>query len=590
MFTERQLQILAYLSSSDRWTLGSTLASMLNVSKRTLQIDIKKINEQLSGKTRILSNNRFGYLLEDRDGLFDRKPQEERQLNPHGAYGRSKQILMLLLFEKDYISIGHMADKLYISKSTISSCLAQVRRVIGRTPGARLQISSNRGIRILASESVKRIMCMKCMDTRVDYASILNLHQFDQIYVMEETLSSIVAKQLVRHTFIVTGEAFHDLVKYIAIGMFRTRLGFEEEMPLKVIDIPDLLSEILNEVGQEISYEFTPAETQYIAARIQELNLVQKPKSPDRSIVGTLDEFLNSIREQTGYQLHIDKELQRNFADHILRMKRRIESGRNNIGNNTKELCLRYPLEFHLLKTCLSPILGVKIPDAELDYLIYYLASAIDTTRKKLKVLLVTDSSAGSIYEMERLLKYYIAEKITAIRAVPLYLYSQMEEAHEDGFPVLITTEKELALKDKRFRLIDEFASPDQMEQIRRQVYQMDQDRTLLRRKELSAKYFHELVKSSDIEKMENELRKTLSLLEQGKNERTVSAESIGDNVLYVISHEIPKTNRICRFSTRSPVKYQGKQITKVVTARYGGEGDLIEFFDLLRHVLSISI
>ena len=128
------------------------------------------------------------------------------------------------------------------------------------------------------------------------------------------------------------------------------------------------------------------------------------------------------------------------------------------------------------------------------------------------------------------------------------------------------------------------------MEQIRRQVYQMEQDRTLLRRKELSAKYFHELVKSSDIEKMENELRKTLSLLEQGKNERTVSAESIGDNVLYVISHEIPKTNRICRFSTRSPVKYQGKQITKVVTARYGGEGDIIDFFDLFRHILSISI
>ena len=122
MFTERQFKIIAGLKGAGQWVKGSILAETIGVSVKTLQMDIKKINEQYQDKAIILSNNRLGYLLDCSDIIFNdiQNSDDKKELNSQGVYGRSKQILMLLLFEKDYIKIGDIADKLFLSKSTIS--------------------------------------------------------------------------------------------------------------------------------------------------------------------------------------------------------------------------------------------------------------------------------------------------------------------------------------------------------------------------------------------------------------------------------------------------------------------------------------
>lgn len=77
-------------------------------------------------------------------------------------YIHSKQLLILLLFEKDYISIVTIADKLFYSKSSVSADIPHVKRIIARNTGAILKISSNKGIHLDASENVPCAPLLLC--------------------------------------------------------------------------------------------------------------------------------------------------------------------------------------------------------------------------------------------------------------------------------------------------------------------------------------------------------------------------------------------------------------------------------------------
>lgn len=384
MFTDRQVHIIAYLRSTANWVNGALIASSVGVSNRTLQMEIKRINEQLSGKAHILSNNRLGYRLDDKSGIVEiwLKEQEQKELNPYGNYGRTKQVLMLLLFEKDYISIGEIADRLYISKSTINSNLAQVKRIIARTPRTILEVSNSRGIRICASENTKRIMCMKMMENKVDYATILRRKEFDNIYSYEDKLNHMIAPILTSYGQIITGEAYYGFIKYLAVSILRSNLGFIQELPEHTKKIHQMVAEIAQWIEKELSYTLQDAEIQLIQSRIDELNLIQKKEFDNENVIHGIEAFEKEILNQTGYLIKIDQQLRNQLVDHIIRMQRRIISGHNNVGNHTKELILRYPLEFHLLKTCLSPVLDFEIPESELEYLILYMSLATDKLRK----------------------------------------------------------------------------------------------------------------------------------------------------------------------------------------------------------------
>lgn len=588
MFTDRQFKIIAGLRGAGEWIKGSTLAEIVGISVKTLQIDIKKINEQSADKPIILSNNRLGYLLYDSDDIFYniQNLKNKKELNSRGTYGRSKQILMLLLFEKDYIKIGDIADRLYLSKSTINSNLAQVRRIIGRTLGVTLEVSASKGIRMKAIENSKRIICMKAIENKVDYATILGIDEFNNIYYYEEKLSKIIAKLFIDYELIATGEAYKDFVKFLSISILRSKLGFKEEIPQDNINIDDLVIEIATKVKDEIKYVFTNEELYYIQLRIQELNLIKKQKSENHIIIECLNRFEKEVYIQTGYKFNMDKELIEIIASHIMRMKKRILSGRNNIGNYTKEFNIRYPLEQHLLKTCLCPILGFDIPEAELDYLILYLNAAIEKNRRKIKILLVSDKSASSIYNLEQYLISYIGERIIEIKSIPVYIFEQKQEEYIFKYDLYITTEDELAFKSKIFWFINQFIIPDEIENIRKKINDMEK----LSADDNSKKIFNKYFISVPYEIKEGKKITLENLLEKfkiNKDDSKTSVESIGSKILCIISHSTEKENSIKEVILKNVFIYKGKQISKLLIVNYGGNEDMVQFFDLVKIILT---
>ena len=106
-------------------------------------------------------------------------------------------------------------------------------------------------------------------------------------------------------------------------------------------------------------------------------------------------------------------------------MCRRIRSRHNNVGQYTKEMFTAYPLAVHLIKTCLEPLLGIEIPDSEMDCLVMYVASAMEELGKKMDILLVSNASPAVLYTIQQKIRRMDEGQIGRIEVLPRYAYEE---------------------------------------------------------------------------------------------------------------------------------------------------------------------
>ena len=343
MFTKRQYQILAVLSGTDSWISSLALSEAIGIGKRTIQTEIRKINEEicrrkLPADVRIRSNNRKGYFLADPAGVLREILYRETQMDnsEDDKLVHSRRILALLLFEKDYIHIGDIANRLYFSKSTVNSDLVQIKRIINRTKGAELEVSMSKGIRLVASEDMKRFMCMKAR--LEDRRLLMEQEELKWAFRKIEVIGKRVGEIFVRNQYIVSGDVCLDCVKFLVIGVARSRMGFVASMPECIMEISEIAEEIEVVIREEMDYELTEAELQYTEGRIRELNLLQKALNVEKSVNDGIGRFERMVLEEIGLDLQLEERWKTAAGNHMERMILRLESGRTNLGNYTKEL------------------------------------------------------------------------------------------------------------------------------------------------------------------------------------------------------------------------------------------------------------
>ncbi len=447
-------------------------------------------------------------------------------------------------------------------------------------------VSGQYGLKIQASENVKRIMCMKTMQSRQDYHMLFSEEEMEQFAENQKKLQAVLAEVFTRNQFIVSGEAYHDFARYLAVCMMRSQMGFpvtEEEDG--TTEMPGRLStELVDEIEKGCTYRFKEKEKQNVEARLKELNMVCKETDIQLDMLQKLEVFIQRVQEETGLKLQVERDLLEVLSDHVSRMELRIQNGRNNIGNHTKEMAKRYPLEMHLLRTCLSPVLNTEIPDAEMGYLVLYFASAIERNRRKPDILFISDQSASSIYNVQNKLKGFLGERISEIAVIPEYLFEQRKERYCRNYQLRITSEKELVLKDASFTYLDLFADNEQIMRLGRNVDKLENNYWKEKEEKLRKKYgtkdsLYLIEEVADFD----DLKKRIGYEYQ---EQKVSEETIGSSRLSMIDHEQDGRNKIYRIYLKKPFSYGGKQITEVIAAHYGGEGDMIEFFDYVKELL----
>lgn len=575
VFTDRQRGILAMLCSCGGWVAGRDLAEATGTSRRTLQSDIKSIN-LTAGRLLIRSNNRLGYCL---SGNMP-EVAAPRAVVPQGRYSTSKALLLVLLFESDYLHIEELADRLFVSRSTVNAHLAQARRIVARNREAQLVVSPRRGLWIEAQEDTKRLLCAKLMNEDLDYAAMLRMPQMEELSHLEKELQGLLPQILLNEKILISGQAFQYLTRFLAISITRSRLGMG--MP----EIPEepasssFICELSRQVQQHVGYLFSAAERQLIRERVHELNLIAKRHVRDGEILHILAGFEKAVQEQCGLPLHFRPELRRNLGDHIKRMQRRILSRHNNIGQYTQEMFTQYPLTVHLIKTCLEPLMGLEIPDAEVGYLVMYVACAMEELWKKVNVLLVSDASAAVLYTIQQKIRSRDKGQIGRIEVLPCYAYEQDRQRYLARNQIHLTTEPDLSLEATDFLSLSAFPSDIQLEQVRRAI-ENQSERQRREQQAYMARAYPVVTNPGGCRFYEQQLLPRLT-----NGQRNLSAVTVGNNLLCVVEHESGGACELQYFTMEQAVHYKGKRITGLLYAAYRGHEDPLVFFAYVRSVL----
>ena len=248
VLSNRQLKILMDLDADDVYITGPILSSKHGVSLRTIQNDlteIKSITHDFDFMTivsvpskgnKMIVNDRFQYkrFIEDQTTRQQTQALDSRE-------ERIRKIIALLFSLKKSISVQHMADRLFVSKSTLINDLKEVKEIFSKYDLAVCN-KPQHGLYIKGEEQNIR-MCIIKENVNVYYA-------FNEFMVMGQIsehlpkIRDIVVNALTEYEYRISDVALQNLIIHIDIIIRRIENGFFLEFEYNEAFMHELSKEI----------------------------------------------------------------------------------------------------------------------------------------------------------------------------------------------------------------------------------------------------------------------------------------------------------------------------------------------------------
>lgn len=355
----------SYLLDAEDYVSLEELARAASVSKRTVQNDLDQLNEwlkenQLSEYISVQRKSGSGILLSltgiTREEAKRRLSADAIELKTQGNYERRLEIIKLLLFSKDALTIQFFADQFYASKSVIQKDLDWIGKWLSRH---RLSVGRyrSRGIMLVGDEIDRRNLIAEMMNTSSapdtgryaipefsDVVSLLRL-DLDKFYgsihrssrIDVDKLADIIRGAECRYGFQLADTYYTGLLVHLSIAVERLTGG------LGVVssqDVPDRIlrgreGEIAAYISREISERFgvvvPQSEESLICIHIIGANI--NSDTGDLSCGEDMELFSKKVtalvERLTGIPFSSDEVLQQGLAMHIKTATFRLRAGLN---------------------------------------------------------------------------------------------------------------------------------------------------------------------------------------------------------------------------------------------------------------------
>lgn len=409
MMNKRWQDILNILKTNSVAT-SEAMAAQLNVSSKTIQNDLRKMNSDFNGKgAYIQSKQSVGYALviEDIDKFNHYLKNVTRQLTqlPTTADERVDYILQLLLINSDsYIKIDDLAEQLYISKSSISSDLKDVRKVLA---GFNLTVISrpNYGIKIRGTEFDLRLCSA--------YYSVKSIAPEGEKSSIE-IIHSCVSSHLNDSDIKISHSVFRNLIVHIYVAIVRIKGGHYVSVdPIQLDAIKEtpeyaLSKDIIKSLEVQLDLAIPEVEHGYLAIHLLGKRFLEYTPGDDNLVISNeisdlVKCMLNEVKNSYNYDFADNFELTMNLSLHLIPLDTRMQYDINLKNPLLDDIKKQYPLAY-MLAVSASNILevhyGKPISADEVAYfaLHFNLALLHDQSEKVMKknILIVCSTGRGS--------------------------------------------------------------------------------------------------------------------------------------------------------------------------------------------------
>lgn len=459
MLSKRETQILKLLFDHRHTYLTSQeIASGIDVSNRTARKYLHLLEDALKQESiavieakqgngyqlKIEDARRFDefYLKEVKNQMASKDITTIQESNDRQYY-----ILNRLFFEQSAVYVDAIADELFVSRSTISNDLVEIKKLI--TPyQIELQSKSNKGIFIVGNEQNIRhfIMNYFFMERLHDnlfafsmYANLLAGISVEEIVII--VLDECRESQLKLSDFIV-----YNLVLHIGLAIKRIQNGFFMDIQAPISFDEDSIEyqtalKILARIEHAVGITFSSEEADFIALhlknKITAKTIFKKADATEEQIRAQLLETLKAIDQDTPFDLDHDTILIDGLMLHFIPLLTRLQNNSSIENPLLEEIKTQYPDLFELTVNYFSkmPVFkSYQVTEGEWAYLAIHITAAVERyfNEQKTHVLVICATGLGSSQMIKNRLEREFGSRILIEKVISYYEIAEQDLSHID--------------------------------------------------------------------------------------------------------------------------------------------------------------
>ncbi|MDQ0360442.1 BglG family transcription antiterminator [Breznakia pachnodae] len=453
MMSERQKKLLIDLyNSKGEYLSAKELSSKYNVSARSIQNDISEIRKVISNydflsitsisskgsKLNVEDEKEMEKLLAAVDDVLKTQVLTSKK-------DRINRIVSILFNSKQGITIDHLADRLFVSKSTLTGDLKLAKEMLDRYD-VKIANKRNKGILIVASEAqIRKCIIKENIDMSQTYTEYLGIGQMSEY---TPKLGDILVNTLTEYKYRISNIALQNLIVHLDIIVRRINDGFY--LNEKISEISELDEEI--EIAKTIFKKCTKIfNIPIVDNEVIKLAVYLKGKSDynEESYITTeIDDFvLDSmivIKQKFGFDFIDNFQLRISLALHMIPLLTRLKYDIQLKNSLLPHIRNTYPLAFDIASLVsfeLQKKFNYKITQDETSYFAIYFNNALESYKKtdqKNTLLVISSLKRSETLLLRERIKYLMGNAFSDLNVVNVY---DLDQVNFDDYTVVCTTE-----------------------------------------------------------------------------------------------------------------------------------------------------
>lgn len=438
--------LLNIMLDAKDYLTSKELAILSGVSQKTIQNKMKTIREEIlpfGAEVQMKKGSGFRLQIMNQD-TFRQYLQEEPMINKADE-DRFYQILQELLFAHDYIKAEQLCESLYISKSTLTYELNEIRKYLKQF-NLNLEQKPYYGLKIQGNEFYLRL-CMA--DLFINRSDLISTQEHSELNIAY--LKALLSECLKNKQYDMSDASLDNLAIHIHVAAQRITHGILIDIDKNLLEVPSdaVVMEIANTIADKLQEAFhitmPPGEIVYLAVHLDGKRVYheQDVQVITPQINNMVDEILDAIKEEKKIDLREDLDLRMMLALHMVPLYTRVKYN----------MILRNPLldeiKLHLLDAyevaicacdCIQKDIHVKLSEDEISYFALHFDIAIHRQKENIEkknILIVCSSGKASAQLLEYKFKSHFSLYIQQLRTCKL---SDLAQIDMTAFDVIFTT------------------------------------------------------------------------------------------------------------------------------------------------------
>ncbi|MDQ7142585.1 transcription antiterminator [Mammaliicoccus lentus] len=407
--SERQRNIVSHLSPVKDFITITELASLFQVSERTIQYDLEYIEsfaDQL--KIKIERSKSLGVKITSQDETSFLS-ESNVEMDVHFSKIERKEQIILRLFESSKpINSQTFADILNVSRRTVVEDLKSVQEWLGKY-SLLLEYKKNKGFIIEGNEKNLREAYVNIVSEYFRKATPhIGMKNFSKEDL--EKIRRTVINILNEEDFHLVQVGIDGLIYHIIIAIHRAKEQYMFEIPdeeyerLRQTDVFEIAIKITQQLEEIFPIKFPKSEAAFITLHLLGARVTSYHEYQEHKNITQISKlFIQKVSAQIGIPLIHDHKLMTGLITHLQPAIHRMTFNMAHSNPLKGEIIDEYQELFHAVKQqiyVLENPFHIEFSDDEVAYLVLHFASSIERLSSEqttqIKVILLCGSGVGT--------------------------------------------------------------------------------------------------------------------------------------------------------------------------------------------------